>query len=78
MSKLDAQGLSTLVDEINKSVNTKINAKINLDDLVSKTEINNLKDIVQINKTEVDNLKKELGANKATLADNINGIREVL
>lgn len=30
------------------------------------------------NKTEVDNLKIELGANKATLADNINGIREVL
>nr|WP_312985525.1 hypothetical protein [Clostridioides sp.] len=54
MSKLDAQGLSTLIDEINKSVNTKINAKINLDDLVSKTEIDSLKDIVQINKEDLD------------------------
>lgn len=54
MSKLDKQGLGTLVDELNKSVNTKINVKINSDDLVSKTEIDNLKDIVQINKTEVD------------------------
>jgi len=30
------------------------------------------------NKTEIDNLKIELGANKATLASNINNIREVL
>lgn len=30
------------------------------------------------NKTEVDNLKIELGEKKATLAENINGIREVL
>lgn len=54
MSKLDKQGLDTLIDEINKSVNTKINAKINLDDLVSKTEIDSLKDIVQINKEDLD------------------------
>ncbi len=36
------------------------------------------KDIKEEIKGDIDNLSKELGANKATLADNINGIREVL
>ena len=42
------------------------------------TEDKSLDKRIDDNKTEVDNLKIELGANKATLADNINGIREVL
>lgn len=54
MSKLDTQGLGTLVVEINKSLNTKINNsidKIDLSPLATKTEVNELKSAVEGNNT---------------------------
>ena len=50
MSKLDTQGLGTLVVEINKSLNTQINNsidKIDLSPLATKTEVNELKSAVE-------------------------------
>lgn len=68
MSKLDAQGLSTLIDEINKSVNTKINNsidKIDLTPLATKIEVNELKTTVEGNNTtlttSVESLNTEVG-----------------
>jgi phage baseplate assembly protein gpV len=64
MSKLDKQGLSTLIDEINKSVNIKINNsidKIDLTPLATKIEVNELKTTVESNKTTLTTSIENLG-----------------
>jgi len=54
MSKLNKQGLTTLVDEINKSINTKINASvksgIDTSNFVTKDELNGIN-------SKIENLK---------------------
>jgi len=69
MSKLDKQGLSTLVSELNKDVNTKVNKAIDgidLTPLATKTEVNNLKTTVESNNatltTSIENLGTETNA----------------
>ncbi|WP_027703015.1 hypothetical protein [Metaclostridioides mangenotii] len=69
MSKLDEQGLNTLVTDLNKSVNTKVNKAIDgidLTPLATKTEVNELKTTVESNNatltTSIENLGTETNA----------------
>jgi septation ring formation regulator EzrA len=80
MSKLDKQGLSTLVTELNKDVNTKVNKAIDgidLTPLATKTEVNNLKTTVESNNstltTSIENLSSDINTEIDKKIDKVGG-----
>ena len=80
MAKLDEQGLSTFVQELDKHINTKINRLRKSPDAehVKMADGTSVEETVNANKTSIQLLNEELGLNKSTLEANINAIREVL
>ena len=52
--------------------------RVSIADPTNKFEATNVEDALLENKTSILNLQNELGANKSTLQNNINAIREVL
>lgn len=76
MSKLDKQGLNTLVTELNKDINTKVNKAIDgidLTPLATKIEVNELRTTVESNKNEVatslENLSNEINTEMSPKID---------
>lgn len=94
MAKLDKQGLNTFIRELDKHINTKINKigasspssptsitaeKVMLaDGTTVEFTVTKNKNAISSLQSNVNALQSELGANKSTLQNNINVIREVL
>lgn len=85
MSKLDERGLATLIEEINKSVNTKIcgmevsgGANVDLSGYVTKIEFDSLVARVSELENQYSSLLSEYNNNKSTIINAINNNADML
>lgn len=76
----NADKIDTAIQEVKGKVDgLELTAeRVSIADSTNAFEATNVEDALLENKTSILNLQKELGANKVTLQNNINAIREVL